>query len=91
MRREVLRLDVDPAGAVQALDRLADGRDGLGQAGSREVVVVQGDHGVEGWGVHAAMMRRDGLATGKRPRGIRRRGAMPITAHVILANKGILL
>ncbi|MGD0108441.1 MAG: hypothetical protein ABSC06_31040 [Rhodopila sp.] len=58
----------DPSGAVQALDGLADGGLDLapGQAGGREVVIIQGDHGVEGGSVHAAMMRRDGLATCQR-------------------------
>jgi hypothetical protein len=36
------------------------------QAGRREMVVVQGDHGIKEGSVHAAMLRRDCLATGKR-------------------------
>ena len=64
-----LRRDIDPSGAVEALNGLAPG-----QAGGFDVVVVQGDHGVEGGSVHVAMLRRDCLATGKRRPGPARRG-----------------
>jgi hypothetical protein len=81
----------DPSGAVQALDGLADGGDGLdlapGQAGGREVVIIQGDPGVERGGVHAAMLRRGGLATGQR-RPAQRPGVAPFQplARVIITN-----
>ncbi|MGD0110123.1 MAG: hypothetical protein ABSC06_39835 [Rhodopila sp.] len=64
MRREVLRRDIDPAGAVDALDGLADDGDGRGLAPAQAARwwsfrVITASKG-------AAIMRRDGLASGQR-------------------------